>query len=369
MPKLLMVTTVSSTLSAFLLPHAFFLKNQGWEVDAAAKDVISNDRCLEVFDQCFDISWGRNPFKPSNITDAIWQLKKIVGNGGYDIVHVHTPVASFITRLALRNLRFEKDFKVVYTAHGFHFFRGGHPIKNTIFKGLEKRAAKWTDHLIVINQEDYEAALTFMDGRSVSLIHGIGIDLAYYTPGAVKKEEIENFKQGLNLSKDDQLFLMVAEFNKGKRHADVIKALSICKNKDIHIAFAGKGPLLHKMKVLCEKLSVEKQTHFLGYVNDIRPCMLAASALIMPSEREGLSRSVLESLALGVPVIGSEARGVKDLLGFPGALKFPTGDVVKLANILDSFIGKDSNIRADMNQFDQRVIVKAISKIYQSLLN
>ena len=52
-----------------------------------------------------------------------------------------------------------KKFKipVIYTAHGFHFLKGGSLVKNVLFKTVEKKLAKSTDVLITINEEDYQA--------------------------------------------------------------------------------------------------------------------------------------------------------------------------------------------------------------------
>ena len=125
---------------------------------------------------------------------------------------------------------------------------------------------------------------------------------------------------------------MVAEFNPGKRHRDALEALAKTGRRDFHLALAGKGPLENEMKALAEKLGISRQVHFLGQRSDIPLLMLASRATVLPSEREGLNRSVMESLALGIPVLGADVRGIRDLVADPsqGEL-YPVGNPAALA--------------------------------------
>jgi len=105
MSKLLIVTTIPSTLNAFLLPFAHYFRAQGWRVDAMACGITANTECLQAFDRIWDIQWSRNPLNPINLAVAPGIIQEIVQQEKYDIVHVHTPVAAFVTRYALKNLR------------------------------------------------------------------------------------------------------------------------------------------------------------------------------------------------------------------------------------------------------------------------
>jgi glycosyltransferase involved in cell wall biosynthesis len=138
----------------------------------------------------------------------------------------------------------------------------------------------------------------------------------------------------MGLRSDDALFTMAASFNDGKRHEDVITALSKIKNSDIHVAFAGSGPLREKIQAMARAFLVHQRTHFLGQVKDPRPLMLASRATIVPSEREGRSRAAMESICLGVPVIGSDARGVRDVIQPRRGLIFPAGDPLALRDAM-----------------------------------
>ena len=182
MNKLLMVTTVPTTLRSFLLPFAAHFRAQGWQVDAMACGVSMSAECQQGFDRVWEVKWSRNPLDPRNLLAAPQVIREIVTREKYNIVHVHTPVAAFVTRFALKDLRARLGVKVIYTAHGFHFYTGGNPLKNAVFINLEKLAGNWTDYLVTINHEDRQAALQHKLVAPARLVHmpGIGVDLKYY---------------------------------------------------------------------------------------------------------------------------------------------------------------------------------------------
>jgi glycosyltransferase involved in cell wall biosynthesis len=253
-------------------------------------------------------------------------IRAVVTEGKYDIVHVHTPVAAFVTRLALRKA---PRPKTVYTAHGFHFYMGGNPLKNAVFIALERLAGDWTDHTVTINKEDYEAASAYKisESKRLSLMPGIGVDFEYYSPRAADVAAINEFRSSLGIKEIDELFFMAAEFIPRKRHKDAIRALAGTGRTNFHLALAGSGPLEDSMKQLASKLGVGSRVHFLGERTDIPLLMLSSRATVLPSSQEGLSRSVMESVCLGVPVLGADARGIRDIVNTPkrGSL-FPVGN-------------------------------------------
>ncbi|MDR1471769.1 MAG: glycosyltransferase [Synergistaceae bacterium] len=335
-PKLLIAATIPATISAFLIPYADHFRGLGWRVDAMARGAAKSEPLEGHFDSLIDAEWSRNPLDLNNIAKNNRRIRELSAARGYDIVHVHTPVASFVTRLALRKLRLSGRPKVVYTAHGFHFCRGGRRASNFIFRTLEKMAGHWTDKLIVINREDFEAAKKYRvaDPESLTYMPGIGLDFSAYGRREKKNSDTLKIRAELGLGDDDILYSMIAEFNPGKRHKDAIIALSKTGEDKIHLACAGDGRLLLETKDLAQSLGVEKRVHFLGRIADPRPLLEASRATIMPSEREGLSRALMESACLGVPIIGSDARGVYDIVHDHRGLLFPVGDQLALRDAM-----------------------------------
>ena len=377
MNRILFVTTIPGTLRAFLLPFAQHFRAKGWQVDAMAQGISNCAKCLHSFDRVWEVEWSRNPLDPQNLIIAPPQIRLAIAQQDYDIVHVHTPVAAFVTRYALNNLRQQGRPKVIYTAHGFHFYRGGKPLKNLSFLALEKLAGRWTDYLVVINREDEEAAKHYgiVPTERVCYTPGIGVDTDYYSPGNVPEAEVVRVRQELGLSTETPLFLSIAEFNPGKRHQDILKALARLGRSEVHLAFAGTGPLMEQMQLLASDLGIQNQVHFLGYRQDIPALIRASTATLLASEREGLPRSVMESLCLEIPVIGTQTRGIRDLLEGDCGLIVKLGDVEELAEAMARILNRPEEAkmmgkrgRERMKGYEVRQIIKLYDRLYNRAL-
>lgn len=330
-----MVATIDATLRAFLLPYAEHFRRQGWRVDAMAHGVEGSAQTEATFDRVWEMDWSRNPLAPRNLVTVPRMVQGVVEEQGYDLVHVHTPVASFVTRLALRGRR-GPQLRVVYTAHGFAFFRGGSRLHNLAYRTLERTAARWTDALVVMNQEDLQAARAFGTIASDRVVYmpGIGVDTSVYRIDDAGRRSAQALREQLGVAPGAFMALMVAEFIPRKRHEDALRAFAALGDEQAHLVLAGTGPLQQPMRQLAEALGLGARTHFLGYRNDIPVLMEAADALLLPSSQEGLPRSVMEAMSLGTPVLGSDIRGTRDLLQGGAGLLFPTGDVQAFAAAL-----------------------------------
>jgi glycosyltransferase involved in cell wall biosynthesis len=375
--NILFLTTVARTVRAFLLPFGLELRKRGASVSAAAAGVSTCPACQESFDETLDISWSRNPLNLKGALHSTCNIASLIRRGNFDIVHVHTPVAGFLTRWALRRRPVGKPV-VVYTAHGFHFHSGGNPLTNWLFLGLEKLAGMWTDYLVVINREDEASARkhSLVPADRIIYMPGIGVDTTVYAPTNVPRSETSRVRSALALSETTPLLLMVAEFNPGKRHRDALHAFARIKCRKAHLAFAGDGRLQPKMRALAEELGVANRVHFLGLRSDIPALIRSSVATVLPSAREGLPRSIMESLSLGVPVIGTDIRGIRDLLQGQCGLLVPVGNPVALATAMDwviehpieaSEMGRRGRKKM-AEQYDLRKIIRMHEELYARAL-
>jgi glycosyltransferase involved in cell wall biosynthesis len=341
MARLLIVATIADTIRGFMLPFGLHFRSQGWRVDAMGEGVSDCPECRKSFDAVWDVDWSRNPLDPRNLVRAPRLLREIVLREKYDLVHVHTPVAAFITRLALRELRNQGKIRIIYTAHGFHFYRGAPALKAFAFRSLEKLAGRWTDFLVVINQEDSEAAhrLRLVPPERIKFMPGIGVDIRSYDRAWIQDSEKQRVRDELKLASDDRLFLIAAEFIPRKRHTDALRAMASLDRPGVVMALAGNGPLFERMQALASQLGISNRVRFLGFRNDIKALMGASEALVLPSLQEGLPRSILEAQAMGLPVIGTSIRGICDLLedgmGFLVPPKDPGSLARMMARVLD----------------------------------
>ncbi|WP_414586013.1 glycosyltransferase [Scytonema sp. PCC 10023] len=372
MKKLLIVATIPVTLSSFFPYITRHLQTKGWCVDGMASGISSDTKCLELFDHVWDVEWSRNPLKSQNLMVAPQQIREVLAQQEYDIVNVTTPVAAFVARLALNDLRKQGKLKMIYTAQGFHFYRGGSTIKNSVFLGLEKLAGPWTDYLVVVNHEDEEAAKRYrlVPNQRVRYIPGTGLNIERFYRHAIAEAEIIHLRQELGIQPDTPLFLSVAEFIKRKHPQDILRAFARLARREVCLAFAGNGPLMAQMQQLASQLGIQNQVRFLGLRRDIPTLMSAAVATVLASEQEGLPNCVMESLCMETPVIGTDIRGTRDLLEGGCGLLFKVGDIEALTAAMAWMLDNPQAARVMAQRGRERIAdyeVSQIVKQYEAL--
>lgn len=254
-----------------------------------------------------NIAINTNPLKLTNIK-AYHQLLNIIDANGIEAVMCSTPIGGTLARLAAKKRKIKP---VVYTAHGFLFFNGAPLINRTIFKWVEKWLAHYTDSLITITNEDYTAAQRFKlrGGNVPYLIHGAGIKLNV----KVETDRIEKRRE-IGIPQDSFLVISAGELNKNKNTSVVVRALAELNDDTVHYVACGVGPEEENLRKLAKSLGLDNNFHLLGYRTDIAELMAASDAFVMMSFREGLPRSIMEAMDLGLPCIGSDTRGIRDLI-------------------------------------------------------
>lgn len=309
MQKVLFSATVDSHILAFHLPYLKYFKEKGYEVHVAT----NGDEEIPYCDKKHKISFERSPFKINNLK-AIKQLKKVIDEEKFDIIHTHTPMGSVVTRLASKKARKKCHTRVIYTAHGFHFYKGA-PLKNWImFYPVEKILANYTDDLITINKEDYELAKRKFK-TNVHYIAGVGIDPNKFDIKMSEKEKLD-LRKSLNLKNDDFVMIYPAEISNRKNQEWLVKTLEyfIKNHKDIHLLLPGKDSLNKKIHSLVNKLDLSNNIHFLGFRRDIPQLLKISNISISSSKQEGLPVNIMEAMYVGLPIVVTDCRGNRDLI-------------------------------------------------------
>jgi glycosyltransferase involved in cell wall biosynthesis len=376
-----MVTTVPVTIRAFLLPLAAHFRARGWRVDAAARDATSCERTVAAFDRVWDVEWSRNPLDPGNLLRAPRAFRALVERERYNLVHVHTHVAAFAGRLALREPRRRGAVSVIYTAHGFSFFPGGPRLRNALLLGLERLAGRWTDYLVTMNAEDRRAVERYriVPPERSRYMPGIGVDADQYNPASVTDDQIAAVRRSLGIPPEAAVFTMVAEFIPRKRHRDALLAfarLAGCGEPAPHLVLAGTGPLAESTRALAQSLGIASRVRFVGFRDDVAVLVRTSRAVLLLSEQEGLPRSVMEALCLEVPVIVTRVRGTDELVARSGGgLLADVGDVDRIADALAWMLAhpKESAAmgrrgRAAMTDYDVRSIITLHEALYAEAL-
>lgn len=370
MKKALIVSTVSRQFTLFERVNIQILRELGYEVHGAANFEDANEMLdeIDIIFRPFDIQ--RSPFTLKNIK-AYRQLKKIITDGNYDLIHCHSPMGGVLTRLAAQKAR-KQGTKVIYTAHGFHFYKGAPSINWLLYYPIERWLARYTDVLITINKEDYERAKTFK-AKKVCYIPSVGVDTQRYVNTIVDKVAK---RAEIGVPKNAIMLLSVGELNKNKNHEIVIRAIGKINDPNLYYVICGKGQLFNYLNNLCKELKVSKNVILCGFRNDIAEICQAADIYVFPSFREGLSVALIEAMAGGLPVIASKIRGNVDLLqnGQGGYLLDPN-DVAGFAETIQG-LAEDKALREQMGQhnpdavkqFDVENVKKVMYEIYSEVL-
>ncbi|EHK2389217.1 putative glycosyltransferase EpsD [Clostridium perfringens] len=368
MKKVLYITTVSRTINAFLVPHIEMLLENGYKVDCATcVDKKVNQVLINKGVKIFNIPFSRSPLSFGNIK-AFKELIKLQKENKYGIVHVHTPVASIYGRLL--KIRFPK-LKTIYTAHGYHFLKGGPKIGWIIYYPIEKMMAKLTDVTININKEDYEITKTKLNPKKCYLINGVGLDLNQYKPLSKEKQEFK--RKELGLEKYDFVVIMIAELNENKNQIQLIKAMELLKDKypNIKAISIGEGHKFEELQQEINNRGLKNNFKLLGFRTDVNELINISDIGILLSYREGLPRNIMELMANGKRIVATNIRGNRDIVcnDFIGAL-VEVNDYEATAKAIEKFYLTSANknkILKEVERYSISNILTELSFVYDSL--
>lgn len=374
MKKVLVITSVASMVDQFFMPNLQLLQDMGYQVHVACNfqtgSTCSNER-IEALKQTlskmdiayYHIDFARNVLSLRKNALAYKQVKKLLAANRYDMVHCHSPIGGLVTRLAGRKYR-KTGTKMLYTAHGFHFYKGA-PLKNwLLYYPAEKFCSRFTDVLITINQEDYALAQQKMKAQHVVYIPGVGIDLSRFEK--VPEAGLQK-RQELGIPETATLLLSVGELNQNKNHETVIRAIA---DLDVYYIVAGKGELQTTLQQLIESHDLSDRVKLLGFRNDVQQLYQAADVFVFPSFREGLSVALMEAMASGLPVVCSNIRGNTDLIDRNGGVLFDPSSHSDCCMAIQTCIAMQEAGNYNMKKiqpFGTAAVMAALKALYSQL--
>ncbi|WML45828.1 glycosyltransferase family 4 protein [Neobacillus sp. PS3-40] len=363
--KVLFCATVDYHFKAFHLPYLKWFKEQGWEVHIVASGELE----LPFVDKKYTIPIQRSPFNKMNIL-AYKELKSIIDQNQYKIIHCHTPMGGVLTRLAARAAR-KTGTKVIYTAHGFHFCKGAPLLNWLLYYPIEKVLSRFTDCLITINQEDFNLAKKHrFKAEIIKHVHGVGVNTEIFKP--VDENHRNMFRKSLGYAPNDFLMFYAAEFNKNKNQKLLIESLALIKDEipNAKLLLAGEGPLLQECSDLARKLNLENMIDFLGYRNDIDELLKISDIAVASSLREGLPVNIMEAMSSGLPVVANDNRGHRELIenNINGWIIYNNSDILsEKIQVLE----KNDELKRNLGAQGRNVIVTkySIQKILEEKRN
>ncbi len=352
--------------------------------------------CLQTaLDMGYEVYFGTNRANPENLKcelpvklydshsyrsitaikdnwTAYKNLSQVVETENVEVIHCNTPVGGMVGRFVGKKYHVNK---VIYTAHGFHFFKGAPLFNRTVLKFAERIMAHWTDAIITMNEEDYQSALKFKlrKGGKVYKVHGVGINLDDFSDIQV---DYKTKRAELGLKDTDIVCISAGDLVSRKNYGIAIETLAKIKNSNVHYLICGVGPKKEELEKLANEKGISDRVHFLGFRSDVKELMKVSDIFLFTTLQEGMPRSMMEAMACGLPCIASKIRGNVDLLdeGKGGYLR-EASNSEEMAHCLRCLV-EDSNLRKKMSEhnlktikrFDVKVVKKEIEQIYKEVL-
>ena len=369
MKKLLYILNVTDGVNSFSLSSILAAQRVGLEFHMAGDFSQTTREKLDEDEKKYSIrihqiNLARSPFSLKNVS-AYRQIVELINKEKFDYIHCNTPVGGVLGRLAGMNGRVKK---VIYQAHGFHFYKGAPIINWMLYCPVEMFLARITDAIITINSEDYQFALKHMHPRScIYYVPGVGIELEQWKISSNKEP-----RDALGLNDDDFVVLVVGRIEKNKNCKTIIEAISKIESRIVKAVFCGDGEDKQQLQMLAKDLDILDRVVFVGNRADMNDIYHMADCFVLASFREGLSRSIMEAMACGLPCIVSDIRGNRDLIDKD--FLFDPNNSDELVKKIE-MISKSENLRVKMRmrnlekirefRFDQ--VVEVLSKIYEEV--
>lgn len=373
---LLFTTTVAFTADEFLEELATSVRDLGWTVDLACNlgDLKGQTR---PYRRVFDMPWSRGFSSPSRIVRSALEIRRIVRENGYDLVHTHTPTASAVVRITVRTLR--RRPRVIYTAHGFHFGQTMRAYDSNVARTIETVLLPLTDFIVVINDDDEEWARKRAKSRTTVIrTQGVGVRDAFYDLQANSTKCL--IRKTLGIAGDRFVVTTIGRLERGKHVGSVIDVVtSMPDAEQFDLLIVGDGPERESLKrkaLDAEELRPGLRIHLLGHRSDVSRLLHATDVLVHASEREGLPTVVLESMATGTPVVAYDIRGCREALRKGGGVLVAPGDTAGLAEAVAG-LHADPRFAADVGSrgrgaamnFRRSVVVQDLCALYRDALS
>lgn len=377
MKKVLIVASTSGFIKGFLLSDAKMLQEMGYEVHCAANHkAMVTFKAEELFPR-YNIIFHQVDFPPNRPFSretlcAARQYLDIINNIHFDLIHCHSPIVGAIVRFL--GVKYRKNGgKIIYTTHGLAFSKDSDWKSKLLYGTTEWLCAKLCDKVITINHDDFKMMKKLSPKNTVH-INGVGVNTEKFHHVNINRNE---YRESLGISVEQKMVLTVGEISKRKNQKIIVRALS--KLDDSYV-FVICGKVMNDGTIYNELVKMAKQLHvnlkFLGFRSDIPEILKCADVFVLPSLREGLCFAGVEALASGIPVVGSNVKGVKDFIidGKTGYLSAPCdadmfAQKIELASSYEQRKKMENNCIEKAEEFSASVSHRQMRSIYEEILN
>lgn len=316
MKKILQICAIDVSFESLLIPLIKALMEQGYTVHNTCSDTGRFQELKKIGLDMIEIPIDRKIDIRTNI-NSIRRLYMLIKKEKYEIVHVHTPVAAVLGRIAskLAGVR-----HVIYTAHGFYFHEGMSKWEYHFYYHIEKIFSRYaTNYLLLQSKEDYEVSLEERFQRKEHIIHlSNGVDITdKFHPDLFGTEARKQLRMEMGIGEEEIVFAFIGRFVREKGIFELVDAFKqlTCVCPNVRLLMIGEvlpSERDHTGHELVTKMMDDPRIIITGYRKDIPELLSISDAFVLPSYREGLPRSIIEAMAMGKPVIATNIRGCRE---------------------------------------------------------
>lgn len=377
--KVIQISAIDSTMNGLLRRLNELSIEDGYDVIGVCSYGDKTESLREEGFNIQNINIDRKISPLSNLK-SIYEMYKFFKKEKPDIVHVHTPIAAVLGRIAAKLARVPN---IIYTAHGFYFHENMKPLVYKIFLNIEKFVARLaTDFIFTQSEEDAQAALKnkFISKNKIIAI-GNGVDVyGKFNPKNINKDEIEDLYKELGLKKEDKIVSFIGRLVKEKGILDLLDSYKYIRNdvKFLIIGDVSQGDRDTETIKKLEKYKENKNIIFTGKRSDIYNLLYISDIFCLPSYREGMPRSIIEAMAMECAVVATNIRGSREEV-----IHGKTGYLVNLnspkeiANKVDEILNNESLLNSMKLEgrkraeeiYDEDVVVRKQLDVFEYLLN
>lgn len=376
--KVCQLCAVDFTLRNFLLPLIDGMRRQGWSVTAVCSDgpFVDGLRRSGYAIDTIPIARSMNPWSALRSTIA---LIRYFRRERFDVLHVHTPVAALIGRIAARIAGIPL---IVYTAHGFYFHDKMPRWKRSLFVALERFGGLFMDLLFSQSTEDAEDAVAKgIAPRERVLAIGNGVDVSRFDPVGVGAGG--TVRGALGIPANAFVVGMIGRQVREKGVAEFLTAAADLAQRFPQIWFLLVGDRLasdHAGGVEAEfdaaKAILGERLVAPGLRSDIPQMLAAIDLFCLPSWREGMPRTIIEAMMMAKPVVATDIRGSREeVVAEKTGLLVPARAPDQLAAAIERFVrnpawgervGQAGRQRALMLYDERKIIALQLERIAQA---
>ncbi len=365
MKKVLQICAIDATVDNLLKPLILALQNRGFTVHAACSDTGKFASLREQGLHLIHIPIERK-INLSNVRSVL-QLARLIRQERYDIVHVHTPIAAALGRMAAK---LAGTPNIVYTAHGYYFHDEMKPWAYRLFYQMEKwLSRRFTDYLLLQSREDFELSLANRFQRPDRIVHiNNGVDIHHtFHPAAIQSEEADDLRAELGIRAGEVVVSFIGRLVREKGIFELMEAHQMLKQEFPFLKLMIIGDCwaserdqmsYHRLKSMLN----DSQIIATGYRTDIARLLAVSDVFVLPSYREGLPRSIIEAMAMGKPIVATNIRGCREEVvdGYNGFLveKENTRELAEKLRVLIS----DPSLRETFGRRSREIVERSFDE-------